>query len=141
MVGLNTEDGGRVVFHIFIAILTCLNGNSIGLMAGCAFNDIKAATSIIPLVLFPLILFSGFFANIKYFYVWIGWIQYLSPVKYSFEAIAINEFEGRHYEFGDPIATLGFDVGQWESVAILIGFVFVIRTCAYLFLRILRVKQ
>jgi hypothetical protein len=140
MVGLNTEDGGRVIAHIFISILTCLNGNSIGLMAGCAFNDIKVATSIVPLVLLPLIIFSGFFANSKQFYVWIGWIQYISPVKYSFEAMATNEFDGRHYEFGSPIDTLGFEVGQWESVAILIGFVIAIRAGAYLFLRMLRAK-
>lgn len=65
MVGLNTRDGGVVVAHIFIAILTCLNGNSIGLMAGCVFNEIKVATSIVPMVLLPLIIFSGFFANSK----------------------------------------------------------------------------
>lgn len=65
MVGLNSRDGGVVVAHVFIAILTCLNGNSIGLMAGCAFNDIKVATSIVPLVLLPLVIFSGFFANSK----------------------------------------------------------------------------
>lgn len=65
MVGLNAKDGGVVITHIFIAILTCLNGNSIGLMAGCAFNEIKVATSIVPMVLLPLIIFSGFFANSK----------------------------------------------------------------------------
>ena len=65
MIGLNSENGGVVVAHIFITILTCLNGNSMGLMAGCAFNDIKVATSIVPLILLPLIIFSGFFANSK----------------------------------------------------------------------------
>jgi hypothetical protein len=65
MVGLNHEDGGVVVAHIFIAIVTCLNGNSIGLMAGCAFSDIKAATGFVPLALLPLFAFSGFYANPK----------------------------------------------------------------------------
>jgi len=46
----------------------------LGLMAGCAFSDIKAATSITPIILMPLIIFSGFFANSKDFFVWIGWI-------------------------------------------------------------------
>ncbi|CAD8179154.1 unnamed protein product [Paramecium octaurelia] len=141
MIGLNSKDGGVVVIHIFVAILTCLNGNSMGLMAGCAFNDIKVATSIVPLVLLPLIIFSGFFANSKQFFVWIGWIQYISPVKYSFEALATNEFDGRSYEFGDPIETLGFEVGQWESIGILIAFVVAIRLGAYMFLNILRSKQ
>lgn len=65
MVDLNYHDAGVVITHLFIAILTCLNGNSIGLMAGCAFNDIKVATSIIPLFLMPLTIFSGFLANSK----------------------------------------------------------------------------
>ena len=65
MIGLNTNDGGVFFAHILICILTCLNGNSMGLMAGCAFNDIKVANSILPLVLMPLIIFSGFFANSK----------------------------------------------------------------------------
>ena len=98
MIGLNAEEGGYVVSHIFIAILLSLCGNSLGLMAGCAFNDIKVATSIVPMVLMPLIIFSGFFANSKNFYVWIGWIQYISPVKYAFEALSRTEYEGRIYK-------------------------------------------
>ena len=32
-------------------------------MAGCAFKDVKLALNIVPMVLMPLIIFSGFFAN------------------------------------------------------------------------------
>jgi len=74
MVDLNYMKAETVVIHIFVCILACLNGNSIGLMAGCAFNDIKTATSIVPLLIMPLVLFSGFFANSKNFFPWIGWI-------------------------------------------------------------------
>jgi hypothetical protein len=65
MIGLNHADASVVIAHIFIAIITCLNGNSIGLMAGCVFTDIKAATGLVPLFLLPLFAFSGFFANPK----------------------------------------------------------------------------
>ena len=65
MVDLNYKTAGIVFIHLFIAIIIALNGNSIGLMAGCAFNDIKVATSMVPLLFTPLIIFSGFFANIK----------------------------------------------------------------------------
>lgn len=54
-----------MIAHLFISILCCLNGNGMGLMAGAAFNDIKVATSIVPLILLPLTIFSGFFANSK----------------------------------------------------------------------------
>ena len=82
-------------------------------MAGCAVNDIKVATSMVPLLFTPLIIFSGFFANIKQFYSWIGWIQYISPMKYSFEAFATNEFDSRIYHFGKPTEVLGFNIGMW----------------------------
>jgi len=32
-------------------------------MVGCVFDDFKALTSITPMLIMPMILFSGFFAN------------------------------------------------------------------------------
>lgn len=113
MVDLNYDDAGVVFIHLFVSVICSLNGNSIGLMVGCAFNDIKSATGIAPMFLLPLAIFAGFFANSKQFYVWIGWIKYISPMKYAFEALATNEFTGRPYSFGDPIDVLGFDIGLW----------------------------
>lgn len=40
-----------------------------------------------------MILFSGLFKNQQDFPKWIGWIEYLSPYKYAFEALCWNEFE------------------------------------------------
>ena len=51
-----------------------LNYIKLGLMAGCAFKDVKMAINIVPMVLMPLIIYSGFFANSKSFFVWIGWL-------------------------------------------------------------------
>ncbi len=28
---------------------------------------------------------------------WIGWVKYLSPQKYAFEAAVLNDFEHRNY--------------------------------------------
>jgi ABC-type multidrug transport system permease subunit len=97
MVDFNSNNAAVVMTHLFIAILISLNGNSLGLMGGCAFNDLKVATSMVPMLLLPLTVFSGFLANKRQFYVWIGWLQYVSPLKYSFEALATNEFVGRNY--------------------------------------------
>ncbi|CAD8074209.1 unnamed protein product [Paramecium primaurelia] len=138
MIGLNTHSVGVVFIHLLVAILTSLNGNSIGLITGCVFSDIKAATSMVSILLLPFIIFSGYLANSKYFYVWISWIQYISPMKYSFEAFATNEFEKRQYVFGDPIETLGFDIGLWESIGILIALAIFIRIMAFIFLYKLR---
>lgn len=63
MVGWNDNSGGIVVTHIFICILLGLCGNSVGLMAGSMFKDVRTASGMLPMVLMPLILFSGFWAN------------------------------------------------------------------------------
>ena len=56
------------------------------------FKDVKVASGVIPMLIMPLILFSGFFKNSSNFMSWIGWFQYLSPVKYAFEAAMRNNY-------------------------------------------------
>jgi hypothetical protein len=47
-----------------------------------------------PMFLLPLMVFSGFFINIDSIPVWFSWIQYLSPMRYGFVALAQNELSG-----------------------------------------------
>jgi len=65
-------------------------GDSIGLMLGSIAEDSKAVSNLTPLILNPLVLFSGFFKNLGNLPSWIGWIQYLSPIKYGFQAFLLN---------------------------------------------------
>lgn len=44
------------------------------------------------MLMLPFMIFAGFYANRKKFADWIGWVEYLSPFKYSFEAVCWNEF-------------------------------------------------
>lgn len=63
MVGLNDSRADIVIVNIFICILLGLVGNSCGLMAGSMFKDVRSASGMLPLVIMPLVLFSGFYAN------------------------------------------------------------------------------
>ena len=56
------------------------------------FSDAKMAIAVVPLLMMPFMLFAGFYKNSDDFASWIGWIQYLSPYKYSFIAVTINEY-------------------------------------------------
>ena len=47
-----------------------------------------------PLFLLPLMVFSGFFVNSGSIPPYFWWIQWISPMKYGFTAVAINEFSG-----------------------------------------------
>ncbi|CAI7650812.1 unnamed protein product [Penicillium glandicola] len=42
---------------------------------------------------------------------WFGWIRWLNPVFYAFEAIVSNEFHGRSFECANYIPTLSFHQG------------------------------
>jgi ABC-type multidrug transport system permease subunit len=106
MVNLNHKSADIVVINIIICILLGMSGNSfgiykcnLGLMASCMFRDVKTAAGFLPVVIMPFVLFSGFYANSSTFMEWIGWIQYISPMKYSFEALVWNEYDTRRSEF------------------------------------------
>ncbi|CAD8169780.1 unnamed protein product [Paramecium octaurelia] len=148
MVDLNYKTGDIVVINIIICIMLGLSGNSFGLMTGCMFSDLKAAAGFLPVVLMPLVIFSGFYANQNMYMDWIGWIQYLSPMKYAFEALVWNEFETRDDEFvgktienSNPIDTYNLTLGLWKCLVILAAIILFFRFMALMFLYLLRGKQ
>ena len=69
-------------------------GAALGVFVSCLFNDINMALTIMPLFLLPLMVFSGFFVNSDSIPPYFWWIQWISPMKYGFTALAINEFSG-----------------------------------------------
>jgi len=63
-------------------------------------------------MMIPFIIFAGYFVNLNDVYVWLRWIQYISPVRYSTEALIRNEFEGNN-KYGDVVTyeKYGYDLG------------------------------
>ena len=43
----------------------------------------------------PIILFAGIIVNLDTSYVWIRWIQYISPLRYGLEVLHRVEFEDK----------------------------------------------
>ncbi len=76
-------------FFIFSAaiLMVSIAGNSAGLLVGSFFTDPKSVSIVAPVVILPVILFSGFFKNRNQLPVWIGWIEYISPIKYAFTIV------------------------------------------------------
>ena len=89
LIGLSNTASQFFTFY-FIAFLMSLNGSSLGLMVGSIIQDVKSVSVVTPLVILPFVLFSGFFKNSANLASWIGWIQYLSPIKYGFAAWVEN---------------------------------------------------
>ncbi len=86
MIGL-APTAGQFFLHILIYALVSYCGTSFGLLIGSIIMDPKSVATCIPIVIFPVLLFSGFFKNRADLPVWIGWVEYLSPAKYGFIAL------------------------------------------------------
>ncbi|KAL4474978.1 hypothetical protein ABPG74_001674 [Tetrahymena malaccensis] len=139
MVNLNHQDAGTVFFFLLTCCVQALTGLALGLLGGSAFSDPKTASALTPLFMMPLSLFSGFYKNSSNFAAWIGWIQYLSPFKYCFSALANNEYtyDGIEYPL-DPIKQLSFNLNKWESIVILAGIFVLFITLAFIMLSTLK---
>ncbi len=85
----------------------------------------------------PMFMFSGFFANAGSYSDWIGWLQWISPVKYCLEAYIYNEFDDREYGPNDTnlIDFLNFEIGIWGCVGILLGLGIFLRLLSAFFLQ------
>lgn len=60
---------------------------SLGLLYGCIAYDYPTSIALSLSTLFPLYMYSGLFKNIDNLPSWIGWLQYISPIKYGFIAL------------------------------------------------------
>jgi ABC-type multidrug transport system permease subunit len=88
-VGLSSTPGQFFIFYL-IAYLLTVNGISLGLMLGSMIQDQKSVSVVTPIIIIPFVLFSGFFKNTGTLSSWLGWIQYVSPIKYAFSSWVQN---------------------------------------------------
>ncbi|XP_044748317.1 ATP-binding cassette sub-family G member 4-like [Coccinella septempunctata] len=78
----------RFSMVLIISVATALVGQSFGLLVGAAFS-IESGVFLGPISTIPMVLFSGFFANLDDIPYYLKWLPYASYVKYSFEGTMI----------------------------------------------------
>lgn len=86
----------RMRFVVFLAINFVLGvaSTSIGIVVGSMVEDPNVAAELMPIMIVPQLLFSGFFVSIDLIPQFLRWAQYLCSLTY---AIRLSTF----YEFGD----------------------------------------
>lgn len=86
-------------FFIFYAAIFLMAqcAASWGYFVSSIFEKEDMATAIAPIIMMPLMLFGGQFANSKNIQAWISWFQYISPIRYGLEALTVNEYDSRIY--------------------------------------------
>ena len=113
-------------------------GASLGLLIGSAIADPKLVSTIVPMATLPFILFAGLFKNREDYAAWIGWLEYISPNKYAFNAFILNEFTPPTLIETRFVNQLSFDLEMWPAIGVLIGLSFGFRLLALFFLAVLR---
>jgi ABC-type multidrug transport system permease subunit len=78
-----------------VNVLSFIFGMSLGHISGTLSPQPEVAASIGALIAFPFVFFGGYFTNNGGYPVWIGWIQYINPIKYIFLIEITNECKGR----------------------------------------------
>jgi ABC-type multidrug transport system permease subunit len=131
-----------VQFGNFYAIqfLVALSTGGFGQLAGSFFDKAEQACFFVPILILPFILFAGFLTNIDTFPDWVGWFQYFSPMRYSFEAMIRNEFEHYHdlpIYLPNPISFLNFEIGFSNCMALLALTVLGIKFASFFALKVM----
>jgi ABC-type multidrug transport system permease subunit/uncharacterized protein YneF (UPF0154 family) len=83
-------------FYYFIFIGANLGGASLGFLIASIAPDMETASMLIPVMVLPLMLCNGFFGNLKDASFLITGISYLSPPKFFYQGLTLNEF--RNYQ-------------------------------------------
>ncbi|CAI2361090.1 unnamed protein product [Moneuplotes crassus] len=128
-------------FFIFTVVLVGMIfcGTSWGFLIGCAFQNIDKALNSAFLCVMPVLMFGGFYVNLKTVYVWLRWISWISPVRYSTEALLRNEIENNdsYPDLPTPIyEAFDYNLGMNWSIAMLFILGVVLRALAYFALKL-----
>jgi len=89
LVGLPNK-GDNFMFHVFVILLTCFNGNCFATLISGIAPDALTGNGMGTAMLANFFLFSGFFIPRKKIPGWFIWIFWISPFRYGYESLTLN---------------------------------------------------
>jgi ABC-type multidrug transport system ATPase subunit/ABC-type multidrug transport system permease subunit len=103
IVGLNDAPGRFGVF-VGVLMLEAATSVALGLTVSACAPSVEAATNFGPLTLIVSLLFGGFFINLNSLPAVAEWLPNLSFLRWTFGALAVNEFADASFtcEYPDP---------------------------------------
>jgi len=94
MVGLNPH---RFGYFILILMMEAIVGVSLGLAVSAIAPNTETALNLGPPCIIIALLFGGFYINVDSLPIVANWIPYMSFLKWTFEALCLNEFRGETF--------------------------------------------
>jgi ABC-type multidrug transport system ATPase subunit len=109
---------GGTYFGEFLLLFLVLDfmSHSMGYFFGTTFSDLNKATIITQFTVIPIFLFSGFLINVQNMPVWLSWLQYFSPFRFSVEAGFKIEFSGLKNPPVDILEEYHLNLGKWNCL-------------------------
>lgn len=97
-VGLNNNNSpDNFLMLLLIMNLMYFLAASYGLFYSALIPKLEVAMALVPVLIIPFMMLSGFFRDLnkvsEVFYPF----EYLSPFRYGFQAVMLNEFHGKPY--------------------------------------------
>eukprot|EP01090_Pellita_catalonica_P014018 TRINITY_DN3471_c0_g1_i1.p1 TRINITY_DN3471_c0_g1~~TRINITY_DN3471_c0_g1_i1.p1 ORF type:complete len:683 (+),score=93.82 TRINITY_DN3471_c0_g1_i1:3-2051(+) len=117
IVGLAVHPGS-FFYAVGLVLLTTYLGSSIGVMVGALVGDLQRAMVYSGIVILTFMLLGGFYIPSSKIPVWIRWVAWVSPIKYSYEAFLTSQFEWSDDTFTNS-ETTAYDVNPIDADAIL----------------------
>jgi ABC-type multidrug transport system permease subunit len=109
----------------------------LGYFLSSIFESTETATVMVGVIVLPLILFGGLFINVGTMPAWIGWLQYVCPIRFAMEIFVRTEYEAQKNLDFDIITFLGYDYGSGTCWIVMIALALGFRILAYIFLKLL----
>lgn len=97
IIGFNANAGSFFLTAMFL-LLQVFAGCSLSYCISAAVSSVAVATALVPIILVPFQLFSGFSLNFNDIPIGFKWLEYASFFKYGFKGIMSSVF---HFDYPD----------------------------------------
>ena len=97
MTGLDVEAGKFWIYMLFVYVTTIMLTAMYRMFASLS-PEIDTAVRFSGIALNLLVIFTGYVipkTQLLSQYIWFGWLYWVNPISYAFEAVLTNEFSGR----------------------------------------------
>jgi ABC-type multidrug transport system ATPase subunit len=144
VIGLNDLDMDKFLITVAFHILTWLAGSAYGLFLSTVISRLEVALAMVPALVIPFLILTGFFVNQNSIPIYFKPIEYISIFKWAFQGTAINEFTDLTLTCSpqcDPLAILDFHQSMTVCLIVLAAIGIAMRIMAYIGLVLISTPQ
>jgi len=105
----------RYLVDLGLVMILNVVSSGFGLMISAAVTDARKAFTAATIILLAMMLSAGFFISVNKLPVWIRWTHYISYLKYGYDSLMLNEFDGNSYKTV-PNVTTPYDVPGYSPL-------------------------